>query len=136
MSFRRRSRRCRPPCGAFAATSISRRLCSRSRSSARAATSARRCGGGARWAACLSPRPRAHSIPKRDSYRRQLAARLAAALDEIPLKLRLAFVLCEVEGLTAVQAAAVAGVPAATVRTRLFHARRKLRALLALEHAE
>jgi len=52
------------------------------------------------------------------------------------IALRLAFILCEVEGLTAVQAATVADIPAATVRTRLFHARRHLRDLLALEHDE
>ena len=82
------------------------------------------------------PPPPGPLDPERDSYRRELASRLEAALDGISLKLRLAFILCEVEGLTAVQAAAVAGIPAATVRTRLFHARRQLRDLLALEHDE
>ena len=82
------------------------------------------------------PPPQGPLDPERDSYRRELASRLEAALDSIPLKLRVAFILCEVEGLTAAQAAAVAGIPAATVRTRLFHARRQLRDLLALEHDE
>jgi RNA polymerase sigma-70 factor, ECF subfamily len=72
--------------------------------------------------------------PEHDAYRRELGARLAAALDELPLPQRVAFVLCEVEELTAGQAAAIADAPEATIRTRLFHARRRLRDLLAREH--
>jgi RNA polymerase sigma-70 factor (ECF subfamily) len=71
--------------------------------------------------------------PEQDAYRRQLGARLAAALDELPLLQRVAFVLCEVEELTSVQAAVIADAPEATIRTRLFHARRRLRDLLAGE---
>ncbi len=71
--------------------------------------------------------------PEQDTYRRELGARLAAALDELPLPQRVAFVLCEVEELTSVQAARVADAPEATIRTRLFHARRRLRDLLAAE---
>jgi RNA polymerase sigma-70 factor (ECF subfamily) len=74
--------------------------------------------------------------PERDAYRLQLAARLAAALERLPAAQRLAFVLCEVEGLTSAQAAVVAAAPEATVRTRLFHARRRLRDLLRVEHGE
>ncbi len=71
--------------------------------------------------------------PEQDAYRRQLGVRLAAALDELPLPQRVAFVLCEVEELTSVQAAVIADAPEATIRTRLFHARRRLRDLLAGE---
>jgi RNA polymerase sigma-70 factor (ECF subfamily) len=71
--------------------------------------------------------------PEQDTYRRELGERLAAALDEVPLPQRVAFVLCEIEELTAGQAAAIADVPEPTVRTRLFHARRRLRELLARE---
>jgi len=71
--------------------------------------------------------------PEQDAYRRQLGARLAAALDELPLPQRVAFVLCEVEELTSIQAAVIADAPEATIRTRLFHARRRLRDLLAGE---
>jgi RNA polymerase sigma-70 factor (ECF subfamily) len=77
--------------------------------------------------------PRGPIDPEQDAYRRELGARLAAALDELPLPQRVAFVLCEVEELTAGQAAAIADAPEATIRTRLFHARRRLRDLLALE---
>jgi RNA polymerase sigma-70 factor, ECF subfamily len=62
--------------------------------------------------------------------RRELARRLSAALDTLPLPQRTAFVLCEVEGLSSEEAAQVQGVPAATVRSRVFHARRKLSELL------
>jgi len=68
--------------------------------------------------------------PEQDAYRRELGLRLGAALDRLPLAQRVAFVLCEVEELTSVQAAEIAAVPEATVRTRLFHARRRLRELL------
>jgi RNA polymerase sigma-70 factor (ECF subfamily) len=77
--------------------------------------------------------PRGPIDPEQDAYRRELGARLAAALDELPLPQRVAFVLCEVEELTAGQAAAIADAPEATIRTRLFHARRRLRDLLAQE---
>lgn len=73
--------------------------------------------------------------PEQETYRRQLGLRLAAALDRLPLAQRIAFVLCEIEELTSSQAAAVAGVPEATVRTRLFHARRRLRDWLEMERA-
>src|SRR5450432_3885276 len=74
--------------------------------------------------------------PEQDAYRRELGLRLGAALDRLPLAQRVAFVLCEVEELTSVQAAEIAAVPEATVRTRLFHARRRLRDLLGEERDE
>jgi RNA polymerase sigma-70 factor (ECF subfamily) len=73
--------------------------------------------------------------PERDVYRHQLGRRLAAALDGLPLPQRIAFVLCEVEEMTAGEAASVADCPEPTIRTRLFHARRRLRELLAPERA-
>jgi len=77
--------------------------------------------------------PRGPRDPEQDTYRRELGECLGAALDELPLPQRVAFVLCEVEELTAGQAAAIADAPEATIRTRLFHARRRLRDLLAEE---
>src|SRR6185295_8089 len=52
------------------------------------------------------------------------------ALDELPLDQRVAFVLCDVEERSSVEAAELVRAPEATVRTRLFHARKKLRAAL------
>ena len=62
--------------------------------------------------------------------RRALSRQLMLALDRLPLPQRIAFVLCEVEELSASEAAELTGVPVATMRTRLFHARRRLRELL------
>jgi RNA polymerase sigma-70 factor (ECF subfamily) len=65
--------------------------------------------------------------------RQELAAVLYRALDRLPDDQRAAFVLLEIDQLSAVEAAEIAGAPEATMRTRLFHARKKLRALLAKE---
>ncbi|HEU4539109.1 MAG TPA: RNA polymerase sigma factor, partial [Polyangiaceae bacterium] len=68
--------------------------------------------------------------PEGAARRRALAARLTLALDELPLDQRVVVVLCEVEERTAAEVSLIVGAPEATVRTRLFHAKRKLRALL------
>lgn len=80
----------------------------------------------------LVPEPVSPS-PQREAERRQLAAALQRALDDLPLDQRVAFVLCEIEDRTSGEAAAVVGAPEETVRTRLFHARKKLRAFLEKE---
>jgi RNA polymerase sigma-70 factor (ECF subfamily) len=72
--------------------------------------------------------------PDHHAYQRELAQRLATALEQLPPPQREAFVLCEVEEMTSAQAAALAEIPEATVRTRLFHARRRLRDLLDEDH--
>jgi RNA polymerase sigma-70 factor (ECF subfamily) len=71
--------------------------------------------------------------PEHDARRRELAELLTRALDALPIDQRVAFVLCEVEERTSREAALIAGVPEATIRTRLFHAKRKLRDALAME---
>lgn len=71
--------------------------------------------------------------PERELRRRELANALTRALDALPLDQRVAFVLCDVEERTSAQAARIAGAPEGTMRTRLFHARKKLRALLEKE---
>ena len=65
--------------------------------------------------------------------RRQLAEALHRALDSLPHDQRVAFVLCEIDELTSSAAAAIVGSPEETIRTRLYHARRKLRARLEAE---
>jgi RNA polymerase sigma-70 factor (ECF subfamily) len=67
--------------------------------------------------------------------RKQLAAVLYEMLDRLPRNQRIAFAMCEIEQLSAAEAAAIVDVPEATVRTRLFHARRKLRDLLSKQEA-
>jgi RNA polymerase sigma-70 factor (ECF subfamily) len=51
------------------------------------------------------------------------------------LEQRIAFVLCEVEGYTSGEAAQIVDKSENTVRTRLFHAKRKLRTWLEQEGA-
>jgi RNA polymerase sigma-70 factor (ECF subfamily) len=74
--------------------------------------------------------------PEQDAYRRELGLRLERALDRLPIAQREAFVLCEVEELSSPRASEIAAVPEATIRTRLFHARRRLRELLGAEEQE
>jgi RNA polymerase sigma-70 factor, ECF subfamily len=68
--------------------------------------------------------------PEEAAHREHLARALNEALDALPLDQRVAFVLCEVEGRTSGEAAELVDAPEATVRTRLFHAKRKLRVAL------
>jgi RNA polymerase sigma-70 factor (ECF subfamily) len=73
------------------------------------------------------------SFAQDELRKRELARALTSALDRLSVAQRSAFVLCEVEEMSAEDAAQVLDVPAATVRTRLFYARQKLGALLAEE---
>lgn len=77
-----------------------------------------------------------HGDPEQDTYRQELGRRLEAALDQLPIAQREAFVLCEVEEMSSPRACEIAAVPEATIRTRLFHARRRLRELLGEERGE
>ncbi|HTJ45623.1 MAG TPA: RNA polymerase sigma factor [Kofleriaceae bacterium] len=61
---------------------------------------------------------------------RRLAEKLWRALDAIPIDQRIAFVLCEVEQRTSGEAAAILDAPEGTIRSRVFHARKRLRELL------
>jgi RNA polymerase sigma-70 factor (ECF subfamily) len=65
--------------------------------------------------------------PEDQLQQRQLADVLTRALDALPYEQRLAVVLCEVEERTAADAARIVGVPEGTIRTRVFHGKRKLR---------
>lgn len=68
--------------------------------------------------------------PEREAMGSQQLGALERALAALSEKKRVVFVLVEVEGLTAKEAARALGIPAATARTRLFHARRELQAAL------
>jgi len=65
--------------------------------------------------------------PEQDAMRVDLARALTLALDALPIEQRVAFVLCEVEDRTSREASEIIGAPEGTVRTRVFHAKRKLR---------
>lgn len=71
--------------------------------------------------------------PEHAAERKRLAEALTRALDTLPIEQRVAFVLCEVEERTSVDAARIVGVPEGTMRTRLFHAKKKLRSELERE---
>src|SRR5213079_802685 len=69
--------------------------------------------------------------PDTTAERRALGERLRQALGDLPERRRMAVVLFDVEGYTHAEIAAVLGIPEGTVRSEVFHARRRLRALLA-----
>ncbi len=94
----------------------------------RSATRRRRAMARLEQAPGASPRGPADEVA-----RQRLATRLLDALDRLPVDQRVAFVLCEVEQRTSVEVAGILDVPEGTVRTRTFHARRRLRELLAAE---
>jgi RNA polymerase sigma-70 factor (ECF subfamily) len=68
--------------------------------------------------------------PEHQASRRELANALSRALEALPLDQRVAFVLCEVEQRSSAEVSRIVDAPEGTVRTRLFHAKKKLRALL------
>jgi len=78
---------------------------------------------------------RVEQDPEQRSQQKQLAAMLRRALETLSFDHRTAFVLCEVEERTSVEVAEILGVPEGTVRTRLHHAKQKLRAALVKEGA-
>lgn len=66
---------------------------------------------------------------------RERAAHLTRAVLALPLEMREAFVLVQLEGLTAVEAAVVAGVVENTLRTRLRRGRERVFAEMRRVHA-
>ena len=74
----------------------------------------------------LLPTPDVESPEEREE-RRQLGLLLLRLLDALPMEQRLVVVLCMVEERTSRETAEIMSIPEATVRTRLFHARQKLR---------
>ena len=61
---------------------------------------------------------------------RALNERLRQALAELPERRRMAVVLFDVEGYSHGEIALILGIPEGTVRSEVFHARRRLRVLL------
>ncbi len=68
--------------------------------------------------------------PAEELERAELARALLAALDELPIDQRVAFVLCEVEERTSSEAAEILGEKDGTVRARVMLAKQKLRTKL------
>lgn len=75
-------------------------------------------------------KPEVSAPPDEEGERRQLARLLERAVQRLPMEQRLVVVLCAVEERTSNEASQILGVPEGTVRTRLFHARKTLRAYL------
>ncbi|HXF95754.1 MAG TPA: sigma-70 family RNA polymerase sigma factor [Gemmatimonadales bacterium] len=69
--------------------------------------------------------------PDAEAERAALGERLLEALAQLPERRRLAVVLFDVEGYPHAEIARILGVPEGTVRSEVFHARRRLRQLLA-----
>ncbi|HLQ37504.1 MAG TPA: RNA polymerase sigma factor, partial [Planctomycetota bacterium] len=61
---------------------------------------------------------------------REANAAIEEAIQLLPAKFRDAFLLCEVEGMSYEDAAAVLGCPVKTVSTRLFRARQRFKSLV------
>jgi RNA polymerase sigma-70 factor, ECF subfamily len=68
--------------------------------------------------------------PERSVSRRNLAAQLQRALDELSHNHRVVFVLSEIEQHSTDEVAEILNLAPGTVRSRLFHAKRQLQALL------
>jgi RNA polymerase sigma-70 factor (ECF subfamily) len=82
----------------------------------------------------FSEEPRAQPRSQEEqSQQRKLAELLLRALDTLSFDHRTTFVLCEVEDRPSPEVAQILGIPEATVRTRLFHARKQLRSWLEQE---
>lgn len=88
-----------------------------------------------------APLARDDRDPERLALQREALQPVFRALQKLPLRRREAFVLCELEGMNAEEAARLAGTNANAMRSRLMHARkemaRQLRAgRLLSDHAE
>jgi RNA polymerase sigma-70 factor (ECF subfamily) len=81
--------------------------------------------------AATDRRRRRQVRPDTEAVRSELGERLRAALAELPPRRRAAVVLFDVEGYSHAEIAEMLGIPEGTVRSEVFHARRRLRALLA-----
>ena len=66
-------------------------------------------------------------LPDVEVDRLALRQRLAMALDKLPQRYRMALVLFDVEGYSQAEIAEILGVAPGTVRSTVFHARRRLR---------
>ncbi len=73
--------------------------------------------------------PASHA-PDQLAESREANAAIEAAIEQIPPKFREAFLLCEMEGLSYEDAAAVLNCPVKTVSTRLFRARKRFQSLV------
>jgi RNA polymerase sigma-70 factor (ECF subfamily) len=83
--------------------------------------------------AAALPESLAPGSPEKTMLRAEMRRLIERKIDELPDGYRTVFVLREVEDLTVDETAAALGIPAATVRSRLFRAKARLREALAAE---
>ena len=77
-------------------------------------------------------RPHVPADPRSDrpdqiAEAREARERIETAIQELPQRFREAFLLCELQGLSYEDAAAIVGCPVKTVSTRLFRARQRFK---------
>lgn len=68
--------------------------------------------------------------PERSAEQRELQRLMAEAIDDLPFKQRIVVVLYYLQDMDLAEISEATGVPAGTVKSRLFYARRRLRASL------
>jgi RNA polymerase sigma-70 factor (ECF subfamily) len=78
----------------------------------------------------FTPVDTASARPDQIAETREANTAIEQAIAELPEKFREAFLLCEVEGMSYEDAAAVMGCPVKTVSTRLFRARQRFQSLV------
>ena len=72
----------------------------------------------------------AGDTPDEVAETREVREKIEEAIQNLPTRFREAFLLCEMQGLSYEDAAAILGCPVKTVSTRLFRARQRFRAAL------
>ena len=72
----------------------------------------------------------AEAGPEGQRMRQEVLRRCSAALDALPAEQRQVVILTYFEGRSYPEIARIVGCPVNTVKTRMFHARRRLRSLL------
>ena len=87
-------------------------------------------GGGATEAQVMDVEDRRAESPSDTTLRGEVRRIIERRIDELPVAFRTVFVMREVEDMTVQETAECLGIPAATVRTRLFRARTLLREAL------
>ena len=76
----------------------------------------------------LTPEDIGANRPEDAAHSREAQEAIEQAIQSLPEKFREAFLLCEIQGLSYEEAAAIMGCPVKTVSTRLFRARQRFRA--------
>ena len=79
----------------------------------------------------LNPEDIKSDRPEEHAQSRETRQAIEEAIQGLPAKFREAFLLCEIQGLSYEEAAAIMGCPVKTVSTRLFRARQRFRAAVA-----